>query len=95
MSIVAAVYHKNIFYSTAAVPSLGIVAYEAHSAYGGKLNIILSKLLEFYAVNLFVISGQMERVFEDTRQRLSTRPISVKEIDARVVDIISSPETLD
>lgn len=37
----------------------------------------------------------MDNVFKNTGQRLSTRMITVKEIDSRVADIISSPEVLD
>lgn len=40
MSVAASFYHKNIFYSTGVIPAIGLVAYEAHNAYGRKLDAI-------------------------------------------------------
>jgi hypothetical protein len=37
----------------------------------------------------------MENVFNDTNRQLSTRLIYPKEIDARIADLLASPEDLD
>ncbi|KAI6184507.1 hypothetical protein M3Y97_00603900 [Aphelenchoides bicaudatus] len=78
-SVVATVYHKNIFYSIGVLPIFTYVSYDAHKAYGKKLDIIFH---------------EMDNVFKDANQRLSTRMISLKEIDSRVADLLTSPESM-
>ncbi|KAE9549600.1 hypothetical protein FO519_007196 [Halicephalobus sp. NKZ332] len=69
LSAVAAYHHKNIFYSLPIIPILSFIGHEAHLAYGNKLSAILDVT---------------EKVLADADTRLSTRPISVKEVEARV-----------
>ncbi|KAI6193971.1 Plasminogen receptor [Aphelenchoides besseyi] len=80
MSLAAAFYHKNFFYSLPSIPIASYIGYEAHQAVGNKMNIILS---------------EAEAILQDTRQKLSLKSVSIKEIDARITEIISSPEILD
>uniref|UniRef100_A0AC34QA69 Uncharacterized protein n=2 Tax=Panagrolaimus sp. JU765 TaxID=591449 RepID=A0AC34QA69_9BILA len=65
----AAFHHKNVFYSLPIIPIIGLIGHQAHLAYGNKLTVILDLA---------------EKVIADSEARLSTRPISIREIEARV-----------
>ncbi|CAD5215621.1 unnamed protein product [Bursaphelenchus xylophilus] len=80
MSVVAAVNHKNLFYSIPVIPCTVIIGYEAHKAYGNKLETIIEST---------------EEVMKKATRSLSSSFISVKEIDSRVEDLLTSPEVLD
>ncbi|CAD5211262.1 unnamed protein product [Bursaphelenchus okinawaensis] len=80
MSIASSFHHKNLFYVLPAIPCTIIVGYEAHKAYGNKINIITTIT---------------DAVMKDVNKRLTSSVISVKEIDARVQDLLYSPEAID
>ncbi|KAI6196539.1 Plasminogen receptor [Aphelenchoides besseyi] len=80
MSLASAFYHKNLFYTLPTFPIASYIGYEAHQAVGNKLNIILT---------------HAESILQDTRLKLSLKSVSIKEIDARIAEIISSPEIFD
>ncbi|KAI6234118.1 Plasminogen receptor [Aphelenchoides fujianensis] len=80
MSLGAAFYHKNVFYATPVIPLVSVVAYEAHQAVGAKIQIVIQ---------------EAESILRDTRLKLSLKSVSIKEIDARVNEIICSPDPLD
>ena len=83
LSGVAAYHHKNLFYSLPIIPIFGYIGHQAHLAYGNKLSAILGKL---FLLNWpsYIHLDVAEKVLASTESRLSTRPISVKEIEARV-----------
>uniref|UniRef100_A0A7E4ZRD4 MICOS complex subunit n=1 Tax=Panagrellus redivivus TaxID=6233 RepID=A0A7E4ZRD4_PANRE len=65
---VAAVYHKNLSYTVPILPILAYLGHEAHLVYGNQLDLILKRA---------------ESVLSDNT-KLSTRAISVREVEARV-----------
>lgn len=46
-------------------------------------------------ITVSIVSGSADNVLKDSEKLLGGNTISVKEIDARVQDLLSSPETLD
>lgn len=88
VSIGAATYHRNLFYTTPVVPLTMWLFYDLHQAYGGKNELILSTLTHLnFIVTALPVSAEADKILRDEQQRLSLRTVSVKEIDARINDI--------
>jgi hypothetical protein len=69
MSVSASFHHKNLIYGLPTVPISIYLAHQAHYVFGNKLDVI-KKL--------------SDDIILDPKAKLSTRPISLREIEARV-----------
>uniref|UniRef100_A0A914Z1Y3 SMODS and SLOG-associating 2TM effector domain-containing protein n=1 Tax=Panagrolaimus superbus TaxID=310955 RepID=A0A914Z1Y3_9BILA len=69
LSVVASFHHKNLMYSLPVVPISLYLAHQAHYAFGNKLD---------------VIKQLSDQIILDPNAKLSTLPISLREIEARV-----------
>uniref|UniRef100_A0AC34FIR5 SMODS and SLOG-associating 2TM effector domain-containing protein n=1 Tax=Panagrolaimus sp. ES5 TaxID=591445 RepID=A0AC34FIR5_9BILA len=69
LSAAASFHHKNLMYGLPVVPISIYIAHQAHYVFGNKLE---------------VIKQLSDSIILDPNAKLSTRPISLREIEARV-----------